>query len=281
LSSILKALKRIETQSPRSESFFTMPKTFDTKQANKSKTRRRWFVPGLITAFLILLVIVVAAIILFRQRKPIITKKFPAGVSVKQKENPASLLEKSNAFRAKIHPGSTNLTESLPRKAQLVKKQIKSTVSPGKVKKTPAKAPSIMPNVTVGQQNSKPPATARSPHPKTAAALKKPPQKRTPSKDAVASKKSVPARSVPSGKPSTRAKKSDRTRTYDRIDDSKLKLQALAWFSEASKRMVVINSQIVREGGSVDGYQVTQIRRQEVIVSDGRKSWRLEFGLKH
>jgi len=280
LSSILKALKRIETQSPRSESFFTMPKTFDTKQTNNSKTSRRWFVPGLITAFLILLVIVVAAIIFFRQRKPIITKKFPAGVSEKQKEDPASLLEKSNIFRAKIHPGSTNLTESLPRKAQLVKKQIKSTVSPGKVKKTPAKAPSIMPNATVGQQNSKPPATVRSPHPETAATLKKPPQKRTLSKDAVASKKSVPARSVPSGKSATRAKKPDRTRAYDRIDDSKLKLQALAWFSEASKRMVVINSQIVREGGSVDGYQVTQIRRQEVIVSDGRKSWRLEFGLK-
>lgn len=281
MSSILKALKRIETQSQRSESFFTMPKTFDTKQANNSKTSRRWFVPGLITAFLILLVIVVAAIILFRQRRPIITKKFPAGVSEKQKENPASLLEKSNIFRAKIHPGSTTLTESLPRKAQLVKKQIKSTVPPGKVKKTPAKAPSIMPNVTVGQQNSKPPATVRSPHPETAATLKKPPQKRTSSKDAVASKKSVPARSVPSGKPATRTKKPDRTRTYDRIDDSKLKLQALAWFSEAPKRMVVINSQIVREGGSVDGYQVTQIRRQEVIVSDGRKSWRLEFGLKN
>ena len=45
--------------------------------------------------------------------------------------------------------------------------------------------------------------------------------------------------------------------------------------------MAVINSRIVREGGSVDGYQVTQIRRQDVVVSDGKKSWRLEFGLKY
>jgi len=30
----------------------------------------------------------------------------------------------------------------------------------------------------------------------------------------------------------------------------------------------------------VDGYQVTQIRRQDVVVSDGKKSWRVEFGLK-
>ncbi len=138
-----------------------------------------------------------------------------------------------------------------------------------------------MPNVPVDQQNSKPIPTVRSPQQGTAATPKKPLQKKPASKHTAASKKSVAARSVPSGKPATRAKKPDRTRTYDRIDDSKLKLQALAWFSEASKRMVVINSQIVREGGSVDGYQVTQIRRQEVIVSDGRKSWRLEFGLKH
>jgi hypothetical protein len=96
-----------------------------------------------------------------------------------------------------------------------------------------------------------------------------------------ASKKSAAARSVPSGKPATKAKKPDRTRTYDRIDDSKLKLQALAWFNDASKRMAVINSHIVREGGSVEGYQVTQIRRQDVVVSDGKKSWSLEFGLKH
>jgi hypothetical protein len=65
------------------------------------------------------------------------------------------------------------------------------------------------------------------------------------------------------------------------MDDTKLKLQALAWFSDASKRMAVINSHIVREGGSVDGYQVTQIRRQDVVVNDGKKSWRLVFGLKH
>jgi hypothetical protein len=45
--------------------------------------------------------------------------------------------------------------------------------------------------------------------------------------------------------------------------------------------MAVINSRIVREGGSVDGYQVTQIRRQDVVVNDGKKSWRLVFGLKH
>ena len=281
MSSILKALKRIEVQSSRSDSFFSMPKTSDTKQANNSKARRRWFSPSLMTVSMVLLVIAIAAIILFSRHQPIVTKKFPTGVSGNQKENPASLLENSNIFRAKIPPGSKNLAESPPKKAQLAKNQMKSTAPPGNVKEMLAKEHSITPKVAVDQQNSIPTSTVRSPQPGAAASLKKPPQKRPISKDTAAAKKSGTARSVPSGKPATKAKKPDRTRTYDRIDDAKLKLQALAWFNDASKRMAVINSHIVREGGSVEGYQVTQIRRQDVVVNDGKKSWSLEFGLKH
>jgi glucan-binding YG repeat protein len=279
LSSILKALKRIEVQSSHSDSFFTMPKTIDTKQANNSRARRRWFIPSLITVSLVLLVIVIAVIILFSRRQPIITKKFPAGVLEKKKENPASLLEKSNIFRAKIPPGSISPAASPPKKAQLAINQIKSTAPAGSVKEMPAKTRSQMPKVTVDQQNAKPTSTARSPQPETTATLKNSQQKKLTPKDSAASQKTVAAKSAPSGKPATKAKQPDKTRTYDRIDDSKLKLQALAWFSDASKRMAVINSHIVREGGSVEGYQVTQIRRQDVVLSDGKKSWSLEFGL--
>lgn len=62
--------------------------------------------------------------------------------------------------------------------------------------------------------------------------------------------------------------------------DSKLKLQALAWSDDTVKRMAVINGRIVHEGESVDGYQVVEIRAEEVIVNAGGKSWRLEFGLR-
>ena len=99
------------------------------------------------------------------------------------------------------------------------------------------------------------------------------------------------AKSVPAGKPAsrvkpqnaktpTRSETSEKAETYDRIDASKLSLQALAWFNDPPRRMAVINSRIVREGESVDGFQVTQIRRQDVVVSDGNKKWRLEFNLK-
>ena len=281
MSSILKALKRVEVQSSRSDPFFTMPKTGDTQEANNSNAKRRWFVPGLMTVFLVLLAIVFAAIILFNRSEPVITNKLPAEITEKQKENPASLLEKSNIFRAKIPRGSTNLTERPSKEAQLAKTQISSSVATDNVKEMPAKTSSTMPVVKVDQQGSKPASTLPGSQQGTAATLKQPLQKTPTSKDTAASKKSAVVKSVPSGKPAAKAKKPARTSTYDRIDDAKLKLQALAWFNDASKRMAVINSRIVREGGSVDGYQVTQIRRQDVVVSDGKKSWRLEFGLKH
>jgi len=44
--------------------------------------------------------------------------------------------------------------------------------------------------------------------------------------------------------------------------------------------MAVINGRIVREGESMDGYQIDQIRQEDVVVSDGQESWSLEFGLK-
>ena len=280
MSSILKALKRIEVQSSHSDSAFTQPETNGTMGANKTITRRRWFIPGVIIVSLVLIIIAAAAIIRFNRSQPVITKKLPTGVSANRTEISASSLEKSNIFRAKIPPKSTTPAGSVPKKAQLAKNQTRVTASADAVKETPGKAPMTMAKAPVNQPASKPPSTVPGTQPGTAAGPKGTPQKRSALKDRVDSKKSAAVKSFPSGKPATKAKKPDRTKTYDRMDDSKLKLQALAWFNDASKRMAVINSRIVREGGSVDGYQVTQIRRQDVVVSDGKKSWRLEFGLK-
>jgi hypothetical protein len=44
--------------------------------------------------------------------------------------------------------------------------------------------------------------------------------------------------------------------------------------------MAVINGRIVHEGESIDGYQVITIRQDDIVVKEGRKSWRLEFGLQ-
>ena len=64
------------------------------------------------------------------------------------------------------------------------------------------------------------------------------------------------------------------------LDSSQLKLQAIAWSEDISRRMAVINNRIVREGETVDGFSITKIRQDDVIVTDGSASWKLEFSLK-
>jgi len=64
------------------------------------------------------------------------------------------------------------------------------------------------------------------------------------------------------------------------LDDSQFRLQAIAWSAKAHQRMAVINGRILREGESLDGFLVAHIRESEVILSDGGTSWRVKFSLK-
>jgi type II secretory pathway component PulC len=64
------------------------------------------------------------------------------------------------------------------------------------------------------------------------------------------------------------------------LDESKLKVMAIAWTTEASRRLAVVNGHIVKEGESVEGFNVTQIRKDDIIVNDGGRSWRVELNLK-
>jgi hypothetical protein len=64
------------------------------------------------------------------------------------------------------------------------------------------------------------------------------------------------------------------------LDESKLKVMAIAWATEPSRRLAVVNGHIVKEGESVEGFSVTQIRKDDIIVNDGGRSWRVELNLK-
>jgi type II secretory pathway component PulC len=134
--------------------------------------------------------------------------------------------------------------------------------------------------MNVDEQASKSRPAASSRHPQSAAATDKPDPKPSARKKFTPSKKSIAGKRSASRKPAVAARKTTKARTYAKLTDAKIKLQALAWSSDATRRMAVINGRIVREGESMDGYQINQIRQDDVVVSDGRQSWRLEFGLK-
>lgn len=61
--------------------------------------------------------------------------------------------------------------------------------------------------------------------------------------------------------------------------DNRLKVQAIVWSSAREDRMAVINSRILHEGDSVDGFTVVSIKPDDVIVREkGAGLWRIRFG---
>lgn len=84
---------------------------------------------------------------------------------------------------------------------------------------------------------------------------------------------------APAGSPKT-APRSKNSPQYDRLEDNELILQAIAWSPEPTERIAVINGSIVREGETVGGFTLMNIRPDDIVLNDGSKSWQLDFPLK-
>jgi len=277
LSSILKALKRIEGQAPAPQSFPALPDSVDAKQAVNSNARKRWLRRRFITVSLVLLVIAVTAVIVFQQRQFVTSKIFPAGSPATKQKKTKAPEEKSKIFRSKISPATDRQATRKSEPARPARQQIK-TVAPGqKTQNFRTNTPSSGSRVDVGQKPPKPmPAISSKQLPSGIISKKSSPKRPsrqglTPSKKSIAGKRTAPS------KPAAATQKTRKEKTYAKLNDSKIKLQALAWFNDAARRIAVINGRIVREGESMDGYQINQIRQEDVVVSDGRQSWSLEF----
>ncbi|MBW2193713.1 MAG: general secretion pathway protein GspB, partial [Deltaproteobacteria bacterium] len=63
-------------------------------------------------------------------------------------------------------------------------------------------------------------------------------------------------------------------------NDSGLRLQAIAWSEDPKQRMAVINNNIVREGGSVEGAAVTHIGEDMVVFKREGEEWKQLFRLR-
>jgi hypothetical protein len=69
--------------------------------------------------------------------------------------------------------------------------------------------------------------------------------------------------------------------SYTEIDESVgLDLQAISWASDAQKRLAVINGRLCRENESVSGFIIKQINPDDVIVSNGSITGRLVLKIR-
>lgn len=65
-----------------------------------------------------------------------------------------------------------------------------------------------------------------------------------------------------------------------RLDYSVLRLQAVTWAVDPQDRFALVDNTILRKGDSVKGYVVDSIHEDHIIVRKGSERWRLEFRLR-
>lgn len=261
MSSILKALKKLESDSSHQDIFIPWPRNIQRKRNGITDTGRTGRTAKKIILIAALLVIVASGAMWFG-RKQVSIKGLDSGTissSVKEEtKKPAAEL------KTPYHPAPS----ALEKKPLPVSKQESTLVEKPKPrpKKPTVGAPRHQKRVT--------PTTS--------------PVKPYQEKKFESFNKAQSPLIEKETKPPTPMLKSDKeeksavipkkqSSPIEQMDGNRLKLDAIAWSDDPKKRIAVINGRIVREGESVEGYVIIRIDVEEVIVREGGKSWRLVF----
>ncbi len=269
MSTILKALKRIDQTSPPPDDLQAWPPKVDPQKPVRARVHKIWLYRKVYLALILTVVLIAAGWLAYGQRHWLAAKILPQKTSAQ-----------GPIYEARIRPGADESKGAVPQKAPTVKRQkARAGASPAPRPAGDERSSRRVPPIRASQKNQNDKmltSSAKAQSPGTNIVSK---SNISRSPMAVSGKPKPgdtrPAAAAPMKKSTPRV-----ARSYQRLDDSKLKLQAIAWSKEAAQRLAVINGHIVREGESVDGFLVNQIRQEDVVVNDGSASWQLEFGLK-
>ncbi|MEE9495097.1 MAG: general secretion pathway protein GspB [Desulfobacterales bacterium] len=282
MSTILKALKQVDQTAPP-EDLQSWPPQIDTKETVKARVEKIRLNRKVYLTIVLVLIIVAAAWLVYNQKDLLLAKLSSGRALAKDKLTSSASSENGPVYHAKIYPPASKQTVSSAKRDSApnmgnqragLKYEPKQTGNDKQSRQLP-KIP-VRKNIIKSQDFTTSGQTR--PLPKPA------PSKSRISRSQLADPKK-PVRNQGRAAVTSPTKKAKSplkqvSRSYRRLDDSKLKLQAIAWSDDPAQRIAVINNHVVREGESVEGFSVTQIRQDDIIVNDGTESWRLEFGLK-
>jgi hypothetical protein len=262
LSSILKALKKIEESAPPEE-FLNPAQAFNPRTVFGQRHRGRWLTSKTIYMGLAAVVVLAAGILIQGWMSGEADPHGGKSVTTAADSTPAG----ADAFRAKLPVGET-ATPTPPVAAPPPPGQAESVAAPAPI-------PADAPEATAAQRPAPPVQAAK---PAARALPKETPHAPSAERPSALAQRAAPAREIPppNRPPAVRTPEDN----LSRLPDSKLKVMAIGWHGDATRRIAVINGHIVKEGESVDGYTITRIRKDDVIVNDGSRSWRVEFALK-
>ncbi len=256
MSTILKALKQIDQTTPP-EDLQSWPPKIDTKETVKTRVQKLRLNRKVYLAALLTLIIAVGGWLVYSQKDLLLAKISSDRVPENDRSASTGSPEKGPVYQAKIYPPA-----SKPAQMEKPSDQIPEMSARQKTDKNPIFSASgkkeTLPKSPASKSRMAPSQTAdqkKAIRPKTRASVVLPSRK---SKSAL----------------------KQNSRSYRRLEESKLQLQAIAWSEDAARRIAVVNGHVVREGESVEGFSITQIRKDDIIVNDGNETWQVEFRLK-
>ena len=281
MSTILDALKKVE-QERETESASSRQRQLDALSPTSAKQRqqrhtRKYIIWGAL-ALLVLFLGGTTFYLFFGDRQPPPSHASHPIANPPKAATPEKKAKRTVIAKSKKRVGNTSVRQHLPqttqRRESLSQRRADST-------EAPSRRPFHPPNniepanpkegrATVSETAKRPPANAPPvtaiPAPiQSPKQLPKPPEQK---------KAAAPPEPQVSPKPKPAPTQSN----IPRLTDGSLQVQAIAWSPKPEESMAVINSKIVREGGSVDDFAIVRIREDDVVVRGGGGEWRVVIG---
>jgi hypothetical protein len=278
LSSILKALNRLKNEAPKQDETPSWPQEIDMKRAVRRDRKWDWLFNKLVYAIAAVVIVAGTGWLVYSQKPHVITRMLPWAVS--SKEVPDKKKAEVRSDRSK----SAKTVVSVRKKAAFSRK-------PTDLRKKAPPPRNLFQKGTLARKAPQESGASRSPGEASAkrpASLKRRQDLSARRQSRTEARLSGPGLSPKRMTSEKQAQKTGSPVTSSRrapvpaepAEDSKFRLQAIAWSDDAKKRVAVINDHVVKEGASVEGARVTHIGRDEVIVRDGGKDYKLVFGLR-
>jgi len=270
LSSILKALKKLENEYPSSGYDQPWLKDIDEKEAffDRLKGSLTTYRQRYAICAAVLLTFIVSAAIIFKTGY---FKKTAAPLLAEKQQVEAVIPAPSLQKRAQAPSISTSKRSSQPKLFYSQRTENQNLPSTRSAKET-------------GQVlSTRKPTKVLSPAAKTSVVpLQQPVRPQTAIKASKSFSSLQPGRDTQTGKEASvpnisKSYKLDGTVDTKTLNDVDVKLQAISWSENPEKRLAVINSSIVRQGDRVGSYIVTQINKDDVLVRQEKEIWVLPF----
>jgi hypothetical protein len=256
VSSILKALKKIESELPEKSEIQFRQREIDTqKTVHKRITDKLRFKKQFFVIFATIILAAGGGLVLGRKSwEPIPS---PATKTDTEQTKPLRRIGKNTVDRN--FSQKKNLAEKDDEKIAAVTQAVNKESSP--VINLPEKEP-----VPVNKTESIVPKSLGH------------------DKEKIAGQNLIPKDTTPKAKTETSGQHSENRRILSipvkQTHESGLHLQAIAWSSDPGSRIAVINGRVLREGGSVERVLVTHIGKNEVIFKKQGEEWKQLFRLE-